>query len=971
MTPFHEFLRNHPLVQTLPASLHDRVLGQVQAWKYRMGQPLIVANQNPDHVIVLYQGAARCLFLDPRSQKLVTLERLAVGAVVGWLGALRQQTSETVIAAEEAIGLALPAALFRELWQTQPAWRDYFGQEATAVERAELLGAALAQQAEQTVKTPLREWVRQLEVKLISLAPGLLVLPEIPNCRWWLSLGQVGNYRAPGWLDLQTPSLRVECPSRLLGVVGPLIPESPPAAIVAPPPVTPLPELPYAPGVSAQTGVGPSRADYPYVRGEGEIGGTLACLQMVAKWFQMPFRRELLRRVLESRRQQMGGVTPQLLGAVVQLMGMDTQLLQVPSPLVTRVEAPALMQWQGRWVVLFAISPQELVLGVPDQGIVRRRPSEWLATVGDEVTLLTLKKTAHTPQARFGLSWFWPSIWRYRRVLLEVFVASFFVQLFSLANPLMIQIIIDKVLVQNSISTLNVLGILLIGIAVAEAVLSAIRTYLFVDTTNRIDMTLGAAVIDHLLRLPLRYYERRPVGELATRVNELEQIRQFLTGTALTVVLDAVFSVVYIVVMVVYSWLLTLIALATVPLFVLLTLLAAPMIRRQLRTKAERNAETQAYFVEVLSGIQTVKAQNLELSSRWEWQTRYARYVSAGFQTVITSTTAGALSHFLHQLSGLLLLWVGAFLVLKGELTLGQLIAFRIIASYTTSPLLRLVQLWQNFQETALSLERLADIVDTPQEVEATDRQNIPMPPIVGAIRFEEVNFRFNPNSPLQLVNVSLEIAPGTFVGIVGQSGAGKSTLTKLIARLYAPESGRIFIDNYDIAKVDLYSLRQQIGMVLQEPLLFDGTIQENIAQANPDIPVEAIIEAAKIACAHDFIMSLPQGYNTRVGERGSALSGGQRQRVALARVLVQQPRLLILDEATSALDYDTEYQVCQNLAKALQGRTVLFVTHRLATIRHADRILVMDQGRIVEDGTHEELCQLKGRYYSLYQKQK
>jgi ATP-binding cassette subfamily B protein len=586
-------------------------------------------------------------------------------------------------------------------------------------------------------------------------------------------------------------------------------------------------------------------------------------------------------------------------------------------------------------------------------------------------TLLTLKKTAHTPQARFGLSWFWPSIWRYRWVLLEVLVASFFVQLFSLANPLMIQVIIDKVLVQNSISTLNVLGILLLGVAVAEAVLSAVRTYLFVDTTNRIDMALGTEVIDHLLRLPLRYYERRPVGELATRINELEHIRQFLTGTALTVVLDAVFSVVYIVVMMIYSWLLTLIALATVPLFALLTLLAAPIIRQQLRTKAERNAETQAHIVEILSGIQTVKAQNLELNSRWQWQTRYARYVSAGFQTVITSTAAGATSHFLNQLSGLLLLWVGALLVLKGELTLGQLIAFRIIASYTTSPLLRLVQLWQNFQETALSLERLADIVDTPQEVDEKDRQNIPMPPIVGAIRFEEVNFRFNPNGPLQLVNVSLEIAPGTFVGIVGQSGAGKSTLTKLIARLYAPESGRIFIDNYDIAKVDLYSLRQQIGMVLQEPLLFDGTIQDNIAQANPDIPIEAIIEAAKIACAHDFIMSLPQGYNTRVGERGSALSGGQRQRIALARVLVQQPRLLILDEATSALDYDTEAQVCQNLAQALQGRTVLFVTHRLATIRHADRILVMDQGRIVEDGTHEELCALKGRYYSLYQKQK
>jgi len=974
-SPLQTFLLSQPCVQDLPAAVQQQLLSQVQALRYRMGQPMLVANQTPDQVLLLYQGVARSLFLDPRTQKLVTIQLHQPGDVIGWLGVLRGRTCETVTARDEAIALVIPASLFQELWQTQPSWQNYFNQKPTAVEIAEMIVAELEQRAEQSVPLPLQNWVSQLEVKLISLASGPLVLPDIPDGRWWVSLGQVGTQSQGSWLNLEGANLRVQGSTRLLGVIGSVMPTSP-APSSAPAEVSPaLPqsaaEIPYAPAVGMRAADSKATTqDYPYFRGEGELGGALACFQMVAKLLNIPFRRELLRRVLENRSRQTGGVNLQLAGAVAQLMGMDTQLLKLPSQLLTRAEGPALVQWQGKLVVLFHISPQEIVMGVPDQGILRRRPAELLPTWGDEVTLLTLKKTAHTPQVRFGLSWFWPSIWRYRRVLLEVFIASFFVQLFSLANPLMIQIIIDKVLIQNSVSTLNVLGILLIGVAVAEAVLGAIRTYLFVDTTNRIDMALGSEVIDHLLRLPLRYYERRPVGELSTRVNELEHIRQFLTGTALTVVLDAVFSVVYIVVMVIYSWLLTLIALATVPLFALLTLLAAPIIRKQLRTKAERNAETQAYFVEVLSGIQTVKAQNLELNSRWQWQSRYARYISAGFQTVVTSTTASSISQFLNQMSGLLLLWVGAFLVLKGQLTLGQLIAFRIIASYTTSPLLRLVQLWQNFQETALSLERLADIVDTPQEVDEKERRNIPMPPIVGAIRFEEVNFRFNPDGPLQLVNVSLDIAPGTFVGIVGQSGAGKSTLTKLIARLYAPESGRIFIDNYDIAKVDLYSLRQQIGTVLQEPLLFDGTVQDNIAQANPDIAVEEIIEAAKIACAHDFIMGLPQGYNTRVGERGSALSGGQRQRIALARVLVQHPRLLILDEATSALDYDTEFQVCQNLAKALQGRTVLFVTHRLSTIRQADRIILMDQGRIVEDGTHDQLLKLKGRYYSLYQKQ-
>jgi ATP-binding cassette subfamily B protein len=392
-------------------------------------------------------------------------------------------------------------------------------------------------------------------------------------------------------------------------------------------------------------------------------------------------------------------------------------------------------------------------------------------------------------------------------------------------------------------------------------------------------------------------------------------------------------------------------------------------VRRQLRAKAERNAETQSYLVEVMTGIQTVKAQNIELRSRWQWQERYARYVAEGFQTVMTSTLAGSFSHFFNQLSGLLVLWVGAALVLDGQLTLGQLIAFRIISSYVTSPILRLTQLWQNFQETGLSLERLADIVDTPQEAEL-DRQNIPMPLIKGTVTYENLAFRFNPHGALQLYNINLEFPAGTFVALVGESGAGKSTITKLLARLYEPESGRILIDGYDINKVELYSLRRQIGMVPQETLLFDGTVQENIALTNPDATVEEIVSAARAAAAHEFIMTLPNGYNTRVGERGASLSGGQRQRVAIARSVLQRPQILILDEATSALDYNTERQVCLNLKEAFKDRTVFFITHRLASIKSADIIVMMDKGTVAEEGTHEELMAKKGLYYTLYKQQ-
>jgi ATP-binding cassette subfamily B protein len=720
---------------------------------------------------------------------------------------------------------------------------------------------------------------------------------------------------------------------------------------------------------------------YPYVRGSGKVDAVIACFQMLSKQLNLPFRREVLRKVLLSQQQRTGSLSLQQCGAIAESLGLNAQLISLPVNAVGRLQAPAIVQWQDSFALLYEINTQAIVLGIPEVGVLRQKTTDVAsillqsATKLDEspketVPVLLLQQTRYTPQQKFGLSWFLPSLYKYRQVLIEVFIASFFVQLFGLANPLMTQVIIDKVLVQNSADTLQVLGIFLIVIAVFEAILTSIRTFLFVDTTNRIDLALGSQIIDHLLRLPLRYFERRPVGELSTRVNELENIRQFLTGTALTVVLDAVFSVIYIVVMFIYSWLLSLVALSTLPLFVLLTTSVSPIVRRQLRTKAERNAEAQSHLVEVLSGIQTVKAQNIELRSRWQWQERYARYVSAGFKTVQTSTAAGSTSNFLSQLSGLLVLWVGAYLVLKGELTLGQLIAFRIIAGYVTSPLLRLTQLWQNFQETALSLERLSDIIDSPTESSESDRGNIPMPMIQGSVKYDNVSFRFNPSGPLQLNNINLEFPAGIFVGIVGQSGSGKSTLMKLIPRLYPLESGRILIDGYDINKVELYSLRKQIGIVPQDTLLFDGTIQDNIALNHPDATSEEIIEAGKIAFAHEFIMNLANGYNTRVGERGASLSGGQRQRIAIARTILQNPQLLILDEATSALDYESERQVCLNLAEAFKGRTVFFITHRLSTIRNADLILMLDQGFVVEQGTHQQLMTEKGRYYCLYQQQ-
>ena len=612
-----------------------------------------------------------------------------------------------------------------------------------------------------------------------------------------------------------------------------------------------------------------------------------------------------------------------------------------------------------------------VTLGHPEKGLVEYTLDELKKLIGERLTFALPRRVASTPKSRFGWSWFTPLLAKYKRALILVFASSLLAQLFGLAIPLLIQQIIDKVLSQGNLSSLNVLGTLMIVLALFQGVLMVLRTYIFVDTTDRRDLTLGSSVINRLLSLPLTYFEKRPVGELSQRIGELNTIRGFLTGTALVSVLNIVFAVLYLVVMIIYSPFLTAVSLSTLPLYILLVFGVAPLYKHLIRQRAVAQARTQSHLIEVLGGIQTVKAQHFELTARWKWQDKYRKFVSEGFKSTALGSTSSEIGKFLNQLSGLLVLWVGMGLVLKGDLTLGMLIAFRIISGNVTGPLLQLSTLYQGFQGVQLSMERLSDILDQNPELSTSDEINqISMPPIVGSIRFENVNFRFGTKGPYQVDHVNLSVSAGSFVGIVGQSGSGKSTLTKLIPKLYDIDSGRIFIDDYDISKVNLSSLRRQIGIVPQDSLLFEGTVAENISLNDPQASNDAIITAAKIACAHEFIMSLSQGYATPLAEKGSNLSGGQRQRLAIARTVLANPQLLVMDEATSALDYATEKQVCLNLQKWAAGRTVLFITHRLSSIRSSDKIIVMKHGRLIEEGTHESLLRASGVYAALYQQQ-
>ncbi|OKH51834.1 peptidase C39 [Calothrix sp. HK-06] len=983
-----DFLATTPPFDRMDIADIEKLASKLSPLRYRMGQAIVVKDNLPAKIAILYTGQARLLAYYDSVAAPETLENLKPGALCGAVGIIRGVACETVISSVESVCLTLNAPDFEELLSNQPEVAEYFRSKYNLIEIYDLLAKELQRRGKVVDNLKELATIAANHSTILNLPSGKIPFSQLdPNLLWLVSSSgsnyQVGeSINSANTQDKNQDRNQEYIQStgkgiRLIGFTDPTLSfeqadkqaESVTEDISVE--VNPWEDVPFAPEKpEAASKTSKQHIKYPFVRGRGPVDATLACFHMLSQYWGMPWRRDVLHRALSNNYKRTGKVSIELCGGLAELIGIKAQLVQAPAVAISQLPTPVLLPYLDTYAILYSSSEKELTLGIPEQGIVRKKTKDFVETWGEEGQVLLLQSTPETPKKRFGLSWFLPAIKKHKVVLTEVFIASLFVQLLGLGNPLVTQVIIDKVIIQNGANTLNVLGFVLIAMAVIEGIITWLRTNLFADTTNRIDLSLGSEVIDHLLRLPLRYFEKRPVGEISSRIHELENIRSFLTGTALTVVLDAVFSVIYIAVMIFYSWLLTLVALATVPLFAILTFIFAPIVRSQTRTKAEKNAETQSYLVEVISGIQTVKAQNIELNSRWQWQQRYGRYISASFDNVLTSNTASSLSNFLNKLSNLLLLWVGAYLVLKGEITLGELIAFRIIAGYVTSPLLRLIQLWQNFQETALSLERLADILDTPQESELAGQSNIPMPVIKGQVRYENVTFSFAKSPNPQLNNVSVEIPAGSFIGVVGQSGAGKSTLTKLIPRLYELDAGRILIDGYDISKVELYSLRQQIGMVLQDTLLFDTTVQQNIALTMPDATPEEIVEAAKIACAHDFIMSLPNGYNTRVGERGAALSGGQRQRIAIARTVLQNPPLLILDEATSALDYATERQVCLNLQIAFKGRTVLFITHRLATIQNADIILMMNAGKIAEQGTHSELTQMKGLYYCLSQQQ-
>ena len=655
-----------------------------------------------------------------------------------------------------------------------------------------------------------------------------------------------------------------------------------------------------------------------------------------------------------------------------QHLGLKAQLRTTDAQRLSLTPLPALARVNDRWVILAQCDGQRVLLQDPAapvaDGQSGGRPTiepidvflrEWTGAL----ILIASRASLAGSLAKFDFTWFIPSLIKYRKLLGEVLLISFMLQLFALVSPLFFQVVMDKVLVHKGMTTLDVLVVGLVVVVIFESLLSGLRAYIFSHTTNRIDVELGSRLFRHLVALPLAYFQARRVGDSVARVRELENIRSFLTGNALTVLLDVVFSIVFIGIMFFYSVPLTLIVLVSLPIYAAISLAVVPVLRARLDVKFARGAENQAMLVETVTGIQTVKASALEPSMAQRWDTQLAAYVSASFKTQNLAAWAHEAINLTGKLVNAATLWYGAHLVMTNELTVGQFVAFNMFAQRVAQPIMRMAQLWTDFQQTGISVARLGDILNTRTEVPPSSAAQLP--PVKGRITLDQVSFRYRPESQPVLHNVSLDIRAGEVIGIVGRSGSGKSTLTKLVQRLYVPEQGRLLVDGTDISLIDAAQLRRQVGVVLQDNQLFNRSVRENIAITDPAAPIEAVVRAAHMAGAHDFISELPEGYDTNVGEQGSSLSGGQRQRIAIARALFTNPRILILDEATSALDYESEAIIQRNMAAISKGRTVLIIAHRLSAVRHAHRIIVMEKGNIVETGPHDALLQRHGSLYA------
>ncbi|MDJ0704177.1 MAG: cysteine peptidase family C39 domain-containing protein [Leptolyngbyaceae cyanobacterium MO_188.B28] len=709
---------------------------------------------------------------------------------------------------------------------------------------------------------------------------------------------------------------------------------------------------------------------YPFIQQQSTADCSAACLAMIGQYWGRRFSLNALRDLAGVGR---SGASLKGLAQAAERLGFQARPVRASFNRLADRRNPWIAHWQGdHYVVVYRVRKNRIVIADPAMGRRTLSNSEFLTHWTGYALLL--EPTAYLQSAEVeetqSLSRLIGVLSPYRALIFQIVLASLLIQIFGLLIPFFTQVILDRVVVQKSLITLHVFAFGLIMFGVWQVGLTAIRQYLLDYFSNRLDLTLISGFVGHALRLPLQFFASRHVGDITTRVQESQKLQRFLTRQVVIAWLDALMAMVYVGLMAYYNWRLTLLVLGLIPPIVILTLGATPLLRKVSREIFRETAQEHSTLVEMFTGIATIKATAAEREVRWRWEELLTSMLNARFRGQKLANNLQIASGLINSLGSTALLWYGAMLVIQDQLTIGQFVAFNMLLGHVINPILSVVKLWDEYQEVVISVERLNDVFSTQPE-ENPQKPMLALPSLKGEVRLENVTFRYGDDQERNtLQNISCHVRAGQTIAIVGRSGSGKSTLVNLLQGLYHPNSGHIWMDGHDIRHVSPQSLRSQLGVVPQECFLFSGTILENITLHRPEFTLEQVIEVAKLAEAHGFIQALPLGYQTKVGERGSTLSGGQRQRIAIARALLGAPPILVLDEATSSLDTESERRFQQNLAQISRDRTTFIIAHRLSTVRHADCILVLDRGILVEQGSHQELMSKQGLYCHLAQQQ-
>jgi ATP-binding cassette subfamily B protein len=972
---FDQLLRNSALLADLPDDLINRMAAEASMLQLGVGQPFQRAGQLPPGAALLVEGRLRRLQVR-LGEPPTSLGLVGPGSWLGWTSLWRGEPELGLVASQPCALLVLPAALAVRLLQQEPLLRQAVAGRPSLEELASLMEVWWQAQGLRPERPQAR--LEQLlgEALLLGpndqLPPGHLVLYSGPRQPAGLLPGDRLQSDSEGWRGAvnQLPPRVVAIPE---AAINAQLPQEGSSALV--PLTNRAPMLPVDPlelgfvdtrplGSGARSTTNPS-AD--------RVEQAFLCIQQLCQARQVVLSNEQLMRNLRDVEARLGALRLPQVGLQLEALGFDTRPLRARAWELARLEPPAVMDFDGQFVLLLlAGRGSGVLIGDPRRGPVRLSLAELEKRCPEGLDVLVVRegRAGRDVVEKAGLGWFLSAFSRYPGMVSMVVFSGLVYQVLDMVLPLSVLLLIDVVIGRNNPTLLGPILFVLVTATLVNAVIGGVRALVTADLSDRVDVRLGSSVVEHLLRLPLPYFESRQVGAILYNVNQLYSIRRFVVDQVLGVGLDLVLGLIVLVILFFISPTITYITLAVVPVMIGLNLIGSPLISRNLKISNRYMASANSYLVELLSGMRTVKSQNFEVEARWRWLDRYRRYTNARYRLTRLSTLLNQAGKTVGNVADVVLMGVAVVMILANNLSLGALFAIRILSSRLVSSLVRLGGLWQGIQELQISLAAISEVMESMPEAGPEDQQQQPLPPLRGDLRFEQVSFRYGTRTPYLLDGLDLSVKAGQFVGIVGLSGSGKSTLVQLIDRLYLPQQGKVFLDGMDVGKVQLASLRTQVGYVPQDGLLFEGTVLENLCLNSPDADMEAVVAAANVAAAHEFICALPNGYATRLGERGAGVSGGQRQRLCLARMVLQNPTLLILDEATSALDAETERQVFARLRQRFQGTTVLFITHRLTTLGEADRILFMDRGQIIEDGRHDDLMRLAGSYATLYYQQ-